>query len=279
MNLFGRKFSNVSTRVGGVMKKQRISAVVLTTAISAGALFAGVAHADKKIDAVLKVSQAKTSVAQASQRRIDKVQEETASLLQKFKKTNKQIQGLRVYNARLEKQLANQLKLVKELDQSIANVTVIERQIQPLILRMLEGLEQFVALDVPLYPEERADRMAMLQDNQNRADISVAEKFRQVLEAYGIEAEYGRTIHNYTDTLEVGGVEREVDIFAVGRIAVMYQTKDGKFAGTWDQSQRAWVALDAGKYRSSISKGIKIAKKQASYDVMSLPVLAPGAAQ
>ncbi|MFL0803801.1 MAG: DUF3450 domain-containing protein [Agarilytica sp.] len=261
------------------MKKQRISAVVLTTAISAGALFAGVAHADKKIDAVLKVSQAKTSVAQASQRRIDKVQEETASLLQKFKKTNKQIQGLRVYNARLEKQLANQLKLVKELDQSIANVTVIERQIQPLILRMLEGLEQFVALDVPLYPEERADRMAMLQDNQNRADISVAEKFRQVLEAYGIEAEYGRTIHNYTDTLEVGGVEREVDIFAVGRIAVMYQTKDGKFAGTWDQSQRAWVALDAGKYRSSISKGIKIAKKQASYDVMSLPVLAPGAAQ
>ncbi len=279
MNLFGRKFSNVSTRVGGVMKKQRISAVVLTTAISAGALFAGVAHADKKIDAVLKVSQAKTSVAQASQRRIDKVQEETASLLQKFKKTNKQIQGLRVYNARLEKQLANQLKLVKELDQSIANVTVIERQIQPLILRMLEGLEQFVALDVPLYPGERADRMAMLQDNQNRADISVAEKFRQVLEAYGIEAEYGRTIHNYTDTLEVGGVEREVDIFAVGRIAVMYQTKDGKFAGTWDQSQRAWVALDAGKYRSSISKGIKIAKKQASYDVMSLPVLAPGAAQ
>ncbi len=279
MNLFGRKFSNVSTRVGGVMKKQRISAVVLTTAISVGALFAGVAHADKEIDAVLKVSQAKTSVAQASQRRINKVQEETASLLQKFKKTNKQIQGLRVYNARLEKQLANQLKLVKELDESIANVTVIERQIQPLILRMLEGLEQFVALDVPLYPEERADRMAMLQDNQNRADISVAEKFRQVLEAYGIEAEYGRTIHNYTDTLEVGGVEREVDIFAVGRIAVMYQTKDGKFAGTWDQSQRAWVALDAGKYRSSISKGIKIAKKQASYDVMSLPVLAPGAAQ
>ncbi len=279
MNLFGRKFSNVSTRVGGVMKKQRISAVVLTTAISAGALFSGVAHADKDIDAVLKVSQAKTSAAQASQRRINKVQEETASLLQKFKKTNKQIQGLRVYNARLEKQLANQLKLVKELDESIANVTVIERQIQPLILRMLEGLEQFVALDVPLYPEERADRMAMLQDNQNRADISVAEKFRQVLEAYGIEAEYGRTIHNYTDTLEVGGVEREVDIFAVGRIAVMYQTKDGKFAGTWDQSQRAWVALDAAKYRSSISKGIKIAKKQASYDVMSLPVLAPGAAQ
>ncbi len=261
------------------MKKQRVTAVVLSTAISAGALFAGVANADQKIDAVLKVSQSKTVAAQASQKRINKLQEETASLLQQFKKTNKEIQGLRVYNARLEKQLENQRKLLKDLDDSIANVTVIERQIQPLILRMLEGLEQFVALDVPLYPQEREDRMGMLRDNQDRADISVAEKFRQVLEAYNIEAEYGRTIHNYTDTLEVGGVEREVDIFAVGRVSVVYQTKDGKFAGAWDQEQRAWVALDAGKYRSAIQKGIKIAKKQASYDVMSLPVLAPGAAQ
>ncbi len=261
------------------MKKQRMTAVVLSTAISAGALFAGVANADQKIDAVLKVSQSKTVAAQASQKRINKLQEETASLLQQFKKTNKEIQGLRVYNARLEKQLENQRKLLKELDDSIANVTVIERQIQPLILRMLEGLEQFVALDVPLYPKEREERMGMLLDNQDRADVSVAEKFRQVLEAYNIEAEYGRTIHNYTDTLEVGGMQREVDIFAVGRVSVVYQTKDGKFAGAWDQDQRAWVALDAGKYRSAIQKGIKIAKKQASYDVMSLPVLAPGAAQ
>lgn len=276
-DFFGRKFPMSAPEFGGIMKKQRVTAVVLSTAISAGALFASAAYAEPKIDAVLKVSQQKTSAAQASQKRINKLQEETSSLLQKFKKTNKEIQGLRVYNARLEKQLEAQLKLIADLDQSIANVTVIERQIQPLILRMLEGLRQFVELDVPLYPEERADRMEMLQDNQDRADISVAEKFRQVLEAYNIEAEYGRAIHNYTDTLEVGGVDREVDVFAVGRVSVMYMTKDGKFAGTWDPGQGAWVALDAGKYRSSIAKGIKIAKKQASYDVMSLPVLAPEA--
>lgn len=259
--------------------KQRLTAVALSTAISAGALFSGAAYADRDIDAILNVSQAKTVAAQASQKRIDKLQEEANSLLQKFKTTNKEIEGLRVYNARLEKQLANQLKLINDLDESIANVTVIERQIQPLILRMLEGLDQFVALDVPLYPVERRQRMEMLRDNQDRADISVAEKFRQVLEAYNIEAEYGRNIHHYTDTLEVAGQEREVNILALGRIAVMYQTKDGKFAGAWDQRQRAWVELDAGKYRSAISNGIKIAKKQASINVMSLPILAPEAAQ
>lgn len=277
--LFGLKVANVSTRIGGIMKKQRVTAVVLSTAISAGALLSGFAHADRDINAVLKVSQSKTAAAQASQKRIDKLQEQTDDLLREFKKVNKEIRGLRVYNARLEKQLENQLRLINDLDESIANVTIIERQIQPLILRMLEGLEQFVALDVPLYPQEREERMEQLRDNQDRADISVAEKFRQVLQAYGIEAEYGRAIHNYTDTLPVGGQEREVNIFAVGRVSVLYQTKDGKYAGAWDQRQGAWVALDASQYRSAILQGIKIAKKQASIDVMSLPVLAPEAAQ
>ena len=279
MDLFGRKISNVSTRVGGNMKKQHVRAVALSTVISAGALFAGVTQADPKIDAVLKVSQTKTVAAQQSQKRIDKLQEETASLLQKFKVVNKEIEGLRVYNSQLEKQLENQLKVISDLEESIANVTVIERQIQPLILRMLDGLEQFVALDVPLFADERRERLQNLRDNQDRADISVAEKFRQVLEAYAIEQEYGRSVHHYTDTLEVGGQPREVNIFALGRVSVLYQTKDGKYAGAWDSRQRAWVELDAAQYRSAIVKGIKIAKKQASNDVMSLPVLAPEAAQ
>ncbi|MFT5083648.1 MAG: putative coiled-coil protein SlyX [Lentisphaeria bacterium] len=261
------------------MKKQRVKAVALSTAISAGAFFAGAAHADQDINKILSLGATKTAVAQQSQKRIDKMQGETASLLQKFKTVNKEIAGLRVYNSGLETRLENQLRLIRDLEESIANVTVIERQIQPLILRMLEGLEQFIALDVPLYTGERNKRVAQLRNNQDRADVSVAEKFRQVLEAYSIESEYGRTIHSYTGTLEVGGQEREVNIFALGRISVMYQTKDAKHAGVWDQNQRAWVELDAGAYRSAILKGIKIANKQASNDVMPLPILAPEAAQ
>lgn len=275
----GRNLFNVRTRVGGIMKKQRIKAVALTTVLSAGALLVGAAHADKALDNIIQVSQAKTTAGQQSQKRIDKLQEETASLLQKFKTVNKEIEGLRVYNAQLEKQLANQRKVIDDLNASIDQVTVIERQIQPLILRMLEGLEQFVELDVPFHKEERVKRIEHLRDNQDRADISVAEKFRQILEAYNIEAEYGRKVDTYVDTLEVGGQERQVNILAVGRIALMYQTTDTKLSGAWDQSQHAWVELDAGQYRAAILKGIRIAKKQASIDVMELPILAPEAAQ
>ncbi|WP_045855972.1 DUF3450 domain-containing protein [Teredinibacter purpureus] len=261
------------------MNKQRIKAVALTTVLSASALFVGAAQADQTLNTIIKVSQVKTTAGQQSQKRVDKLQAEAASLLQKYKIVNKEIAGLKVYNTQLDKQLASQRQVISDLNASIDQVTVIERQIQPLILRMLDGLEQFVQLDVPFHSEERLDRVSNLRRNQDRADISVAEKFRQILEAYNIEAEYGRKLDTYVDSLEVGGQERQVNMLVVGRVALMYQTTDTKLSGAYDKSQGAFVELDAGEYRAAILKGIRIAKKQASIDVLALPVLAPEAAQ
>lgn len=267
----------ISTRAGGTMKKQRLKAVALSTMLSAGALVGSVAQADQTLNAILQTGQAKTTAAMQSQKRIDKIADDTNSLLQDFKVVNKQIEGLRVYNAQQEKQIANQLVVINDLEESIDQVTVMERQIQPLILRMLDGLEQFVELDVPFHLAERRDRVAQLRANQERADITVAEKFRQVLEAYKIESEYGRKIDTYKDSLNIGGQEREVNILRVGRVALMYQTTDTQLSGAWDARQKTWVELSSGDYRSSILKGIKIAKKQATNDIMGLPILAPEA--
>lgn len=260
------------------MKKQRFKAVALSTVISAGALVAGAAQADQRLDTILQVGQAKVAAAQQSQKRIDKLQQETDALLTQFKQVNKQIEGLRVYNAQLEKQIQNQLNVINDLEQSIDQVTIIERQIQPLILRMLDGLEQFVELDMPFRLEERRDRVETLRNKMDRADITVAEKFRQVLEAYSIEAEYGRKLETYQDTLTVGGQERQVNILAVGRVALMYQTTDTQLSGAWDKEQGAWVELD-DSYRGPILEGIRIAKKQAAIDILELPISAPEAAQ
>ena len=136
------------------MKKQRLKAVALTTMLSAGALMGSVAMADQALDSVLKVGQAKTTLAQDSQKRIDRLAQETDDLAQQFKQQNKLIDDLRVFNAQMEKQVAKQLVVVQDLEKSIEKVTVIERQIQPLIFRMLESLEQFVSLDKPFQVEE-----------------------------------------------------------------------------------------------------------------------------
>lgn len=260
------------------MKNQRLKAVALSTVLSAGALMGSVAQADQTLDAILQVGQTKTTLAQESQKRIDRLAQETDDLVQQFKQQNRLIADLRMYNSQLEKQVAAQTKVLQDLEESIEQVTVIERQIQPLIVRMLDGLEQFVKLDKPFRLQERTERLEMLRANQDRADISVSEKFRQVLEAYKIESDYGRFLDTYNDTLTIDGTEREVNVLQVGRLTLMYQTNDAKQAGVWDAAQNQWVALD-DSYRSSLLKGFRIARNQATLDTIIVPVQAPEAAQ
>ena len=93
----------------------------------------------------------------------------------------KEIEGLRVYNAQLTKQIRSQEQEMGKLAESIDQVTLIERQITPLMLRMIDGLEQFVELDMPFLLDERRDRVARLREMMDRADVTASEKFSQVL--------------------------------------------------------------------------------------------------
>ncbi len=260
------------------MKKQRLKAVALTTVLSAGALMGSAVQADETLEQILQVGQAKTTLAQESQRRIERLAAETNNLLQEFQTVNKTIQDLRVFNSQLERRIANQLVMIDELEEAIANVSVVERLMPPLTMRMLDSLEQFIELDKPFRREERLNRVRTLQGNLTRPDISEAEKFRQVLEAYRIEAQYGRYLDAYRDTLHINGQDREVNILQVGRTTLIYQTTDAQFAGAWDSAQNDWVALDRS-YRDSIQVALRIARQQATQDIMMLPVQAPEAAR
>lgn len=256
------------------MNMHRMKTLAVALALSVGSAMA--VNADPLSD-VLKVGQKKTIAAQKSQQKIDKLADDTRDKLSEYKQTMKLVDDLKVYNAKLGIQIDNQLKRLGSIEKSISEVTVIQRQITPLLIRMIDSLEQFVELDIPFHSSERQQRIAFLRDNVDRDDLTVAEKFRQVLEAYKIENEYGRKIDAYKDSIPIDGVDREVNIFRVGRIALMYQTTDGEISGAWDQKQRQWVELDSSEYRTAIRNGIRIAKKQASIDILTVPVAAPEA--
>ncbi len=265
------------------MKKQHLGASALSTILSLGVCLAATlsssVQADQTLDNILKEGQAMTNSGAQSQKRIDKLQEETDDLYQEFKSVNKEIEGLRVYNRQLQKQIDDQLKVIGDLTNSITQVTVIERQVQPLILRMLDALEQFVDLDAPFLLNERQERIATLYEVQDRADVQVAEKFRQVLEAYRIEAEYGRSMIAYEDTQNIAGAELQVNMLVVGRVALLYQSKDKKLNGVWDKKNKTWQELDAGTYANSIFQAIKIARGESPYQIIKLPIPAPEAAR
>jgi predicted metalloprotease len=231
------------------------------------------------VDSTLDASAKKTAKAQQSQQKIDNLSDQTTELFQTFKQVNKQVEGLRVYNAQLEAQVEHQQKTMADLEASIENAAIMERQITPLTLKMIDSLDQFVNLDLPFLLDERKQRVTRLRENLNRSDLSAAEKFRQVLEAYKIESEYGTRIDSYTDMINVSGQDREVNILRVGRIALLYQTANQQYSGVWNRNTKQWQLLDGSDEQEALAKGIRMANKQVAVDMLELPISAPEAIQ
>jgi len=258
------------------MTTHRLKKVWMAALVSAGTMIGAATwvQADTLQD-ILEVGEAKNQAARESQDRIDRLADETRDLLSDYKSVMKQVDGLKIYNDRLRRQISNQEKRIADIEQSINEVTVIQRQMLPLVIRMIDGLEQFVELDVPFHMEERIQRVEFLRDNVDRSDLSVAEKFRQVLEAYKIELEYGRKLDAYKGTVEIDGVERDVNFLRIGRVALLYQTTDTELSGAWSQEERSWVPLEGGEYRNAIMKGLRIARKEAAIDLLNMPIPAP----
>jgi uncharacterized protein YoxC len=216
------------------------------------------------------------NAAKASQRKIDTLATQTESIEQTYRQRLKLLEDLKVYNKKLDIQTTKQKEQLVGIENSIANVQVIQRQITPLTVNMIDGISDFIQLDMPFHKEQREKSVAMLRNNIDRPDLTTAEKFRQVLEVYKIESEYGRKIDTYTDTLKIDGVEREVTVLRVGRIALLYQTADMQHTGMWDNKKQQYVALDSS-YNDAVRKGMRIANKQANIDILELPIAAPEA--
>ena len=254
------------------MNMYQTKTIVAATFAVALVGFAGSAHADT-VDEINKISQAKVDAGQSSQKRVSRLAEDTYDRFQDYRTVLKQIEGLKVHNARLDKVLGDQQKRINQYEANIADVAVISRQMIPLAERMLDKLEQFVSADVPFRSEERKDRLTDLRANLDSSKLNDSEKFRQVLEAYSIENEYGTKIDTYEGKVD----DLAVDMLQMGRLALIYQTKDQKVTGAWDQSAGAWVELDNGAYKAAVRKGIRIANNQAVKDIMVIPVPAPEA--
>ncbi|WP_250207231.1 DUF3450 domain-containing protein [Alteromonas oceanisediminis] len=226
---------------------------------------------EEDLKPVVKIAQETNESAANSQQRINNITNQIDDKLAQFKTLNKEIEGLEVYNQQLRRQIANQEQEMADLNDSIDEVSVIERQITPLMLRMIEGLEQFVALDMPFLPEERANRIVDLKNMMDRADVAPSEKFRRVMEAFQVEMDYGRTLEAYSGIHSIDGEERDVEFLRLGRTALIYQTRDASRQGVWNKQTRQWEELPSS-YRTQVTKGLRMAKKQLAPDLLMLPV-------
>ena len=211
---------------------------------------------------------------QASQKKIDKLADETQLLLQKYRQTLKRIENARVYNEQLRQTIQSQTEEKKNIAEQIETLKNTNKGIVPLMVSMVKNLEQFVSLDLPFLPEERSKRITELNTLLTRADISTSEKFRRILEAYQVENDYGRTIEAYRGIHKADGKELTVDYLRIGRMALLYQTLDAKTSARWNPETKSWEELSSS-YRKSIAEGLKMARKQTAPQLLRLPIPAP----
>lgn len=232
----------------------------------------------EKLSAAINVETATQNAAIKSQNKIDALSDKTQKMLEQYRSASHQTETLTTYNKHLKDLLESQQKEKASLQQQLKEIEVTQREIVPLILRMLDSLEQFVALDLPFLPEERKHRLTKLKKMIVRADITNAEKFRRIIEAYQVENDYGNTIEAYRADLSLNGITSSVDFLRLGRVALYYQRFDGSETGYWNKEQQQWQIL-SDDYRNAIRNGLRIARKEAAPDLLTLPIPAPEAGQ
>lgn len=239
-------------------------------------LFCPFTFSQDKSDELVSKGEVRLKENQQAQVKVDAVYEKTQDILEEYQTLLKVVDGLKVYNKILGKQLANQEDEMGRLNTSISNTAIIERQILPLLTRMLDALDNFIAVDVPFLVDERLKRVKQLRRLIEASQLSNAEKTRRVFEAYQIENDFGSTIETYKGKLNIGQSTFDVDYLRVGRIAFMYRSVGSEKYGYWNMESKSWVEISKSLYKRNIDKGIKMGRQEMAPELLTVPVSTTG---
>jgi len=257
------------------MNQRYVRRATTLAAVAFAAAVAGVAtkaSADP-IEVATNEQVAADKSAAAAQDRINQLSDEAQAMLVKYRQALADAESFKKYDDQLSVQVASQGAEIANIRHQLDEIEVTARDVLPLMVKMVDTLDKFIALDVPFLLDERTKRVAGLKAMLSRSDVSISEKYRRILEAYQIEMEYGRTLDAYDGKLDAGKESKNVEFVRLGRITLMYRTLDGKEAGYWDADTKAWVQHNS--YASAVRAALHVAKKQGAPDLMLVPVHAP----
>jgi hypothetical protein len=248
----------------------RASAIGIATVV---AFFIPLSVSAQELDKPIELREEANADGAASQKRVEEIATATDGLISEYRLTNKKIESLNIFNRQLAAVIDSQNEELTSLQTQIDSVEEVGRAVTPLMLKMIDALDKFVELDVPFLKQERTARVDQLRVLMRRSDVADAERYRRILEAYQIENDYGRTIDATPGTLVLDGAEVPVDFLRVGRVALMYQTRDGSEVGVWNNEAKAWESVEG--YENWMSEGLRVAKKQAAPQLINVPLPRP----
>lgn len=246
-----------------------LASVVVAGVVAVAAQQASAQSLDKAIATQGEADKAAAS----SQKRINEIRDRLQDAASRYATAIADAESLEKYNSQLEKQVKAQRDEVASIEAQLLEIETTSREVQPLMQRMVDTLQKFVALDTPFLLAERTSRVKTLQEIMPRADVTISEKYRRIIEAYQIELEYGRTLEAYDGLLGAGPDARTVSFVRLGRVALLYQTIDGSETGYWDIEKKDWVVDNS--YAAAVAEARRVAEKDGPPNLLTVPVPAP----
>lgn len=243
----------------------------VTTSLALSLVIASTSSMAVGLDAAQSI-QSKTNAASASsQKRVDASAEKTLTLKAEIEQLQEEVKNLQVYRQHLTSLVNSQQQEVISLERQIDEIKSTRQGIVPLMYQMIDGLKQITAEDVPIKLEQRNQRIARLEKMMVRADVSDAEKYRRILEAYQIELDYGTKLGLYQGQLTIDGESRQADVIYLGRLSLVARSLNGNSFWAWDQNAKQWSEVDPSM-KSELDKAFSMAAKQVAPSLITLPV-------
>jgi septal ring factor EnvC (AmiA/AmiB activator) len=249
----------------------------LLTLFIAAMMFAPAATSQAQdLQPVVELEQSINEDAADSQERVSALAAQTQDLLSEFRAVVRETEALRVYNDNLERVVVDQRDEIQSVNRQLEGLEDTNRGVVPLMLEMIDALDRIVEADIPFRIDERRARVQRLSVMMDQAEVTVSEKYRQVMQAYQTELEFGRTTEAYSDILPTTG--QTVDFLRVGRTLLVYQTSDQTVTGWFNPAIRDFEPLP-DRFRLQVRDGLSIARNERAPALVTLPVPGPEAAQ
>lgn len=211
------------------------------------------------------------SIRQESQKQGDLWEQERSDLVLLYEQLEEKYGTLVLENQEMtaaeQIQKAQNLALIQQKQASLR----IQKELFPFVQAVYDRLAAVVAADTPFLQQERTLRITSLEKEINDPGVSVAEKYRRVMEALFVEAEYGATIEVYQEKVIMGGKATTGSIFRLGRVSLFFLSLDQQSCARFNVAQSAWQPL-SDVYLPAICSAVEIGTKRKPVELLSLPL-------
>ncbi|MBC7359535.1 MAG: DUF3450 domain-containing protein [Desulfacinum sp.] len=197
--------------------------------------------------------------------------EEKEKLTARFEELQKRQREMKDRTEAMRRQIEAAQGRVADKENRLARIEELASHMHSFLEDVLTTLKTRVEDDPPFLTGERRERIRRLESLMADPDVAISEKYRKVMEALQVEAEYGFTIETYQETVTLEGRSRVVDIFRLGRLALYCLSLDGRHGGWFDPVTGAWQSLPSA-YNPALRAAIDIAAKRQPIELLSLPL-------